>query len=101
MAIKEIKSKKKTTKKAAPKAAAGAGTASKEEQIGCHKGALSTLAKEREEMLKILSVVEQLMQMHVAALKELGIDLEKMAKQAQGAAPKAKGKGVSLEKSLR
>lgn len=60
-----------------------ANEASKEEQIGFHKGALSTLAKEREEMQKILSIVEQLMQMHVKALKDLGVDLEKMAKEAQ------------------
>ena len=51
----------------------------KDEQIGFHKGALSTLAKEREEMSKILNVVEQLMQMHVKALKELGVDLQAAA----------------------
>jgi len=56
--------------------------ASNDEQVGFHKGALSTLAKEREEMQKILSIVEQLMQMHIKALKELGIDLEKAAKDA-------------------
>lgn len=50
--------------------------ASKDEQIGFHKGALSTLVKERQELSKILNIVEQLMQMHVNALKELGIDLE-------------------------
>lgn len=54
---------------------------SKDEQIGFHKGALTTLAKEREEMLKILSIVEQLMQMHVKSLKDLGVDLQKEAKQ--------------------
>lgn len=54
---------------------------SKEEQIGFHKGALTTLAKEREEMLKILAIVEQLMQMHVKGLKDLGIDLGKEAQQ--------------------
>ncbi|MBW3003384.1 hypothetical protein KY337_02385 [Candidatus Woesearchaeota archaeon] len=53
---------------------------SKDEQVGFHKGALSTLAKEREEMLRILSIVEQLMQMHIKALKDLGVDLEKAAK---------------------
>ncbi|MFH1072794.1 MAG: hypothetical protein V1743_05175 [Nanoarchaeota archaeon] len=53
--------------------------ATKEEQTGFHKGALSTLAKERQEMLKILQIVEQLMQMHISALKELGVDLEKEA----------------------
>ena len=52
---------------------------SNDEQIGFHKGALTTLAKEREEMLKILSIVEQLMQMHVKSLGELGVDLQKSA----------------------
>ena len=51
----------------------------KDEQIGFHKGALSTLVKERQEMLKILQIVEQLMQMHLAALKELGVDLAQEA----------------------
>ena len=51
----------------------------KDEQVGFHKGALSTLVKERQEMLKILQIVEQLMQMHISALKELGIDLAKEA----------------------
>ena len=51
--------------------------ASRDEQIGFHKGALTTLAKEREEMLKILSIVEQLMQMHIKGLQELGVDLQK------------------------
>lgn len=55
----------------------------KDEQIGFHKGALSVLAKEREEMGKILSVVEQLMQMHIKALKDLGIDLEAEAEKIQ------------------
>lgn len=58
---------------------------SKDEQVGFHKGALSTLAKEREEMARILSIVEQLMQMHISALKELGIDLTKEAGIAQAA----------------
>mgnify|MGYP001598508293 CR=1 FL=1 len=54
---------------------------SRDEQVGFHKGALTTLAKEREEMLKILSIVEQLMQMHVKGLKELGIDLQQKPEQ--------------------
>jgi|TARA_B100001971_G_C18161377_1_gene521579 ribosomal 50S subunit-associated protein YjgA (DUF615 family) len=61
--------------------------ANKDEQIGFHKGALSTLAKERQEMAKILQVVEQLMQMHIKSLKELGVDLEKMAKTASKKQP--------------
>jgi|TARA_B100002003_G_C14083087_1_gene521040 hypothetical protein len=57
--------------------------ASKEEQIGYHKGSLTTLAKEREEMLRILQIVEQLMQMHLKGLKDLGVDLQKEAKETQ------------------
>lgn len=55
----------------------------KDEQIGFHKGSLSTLSKEREELGRILSIVEQLMQMHMGALKELGVDLEKETQAAQ------------------
>ena len=55
---------------------------SKNEQIGFHKGALSTLAKERQELIKMTSIVEQLMQMHVKALQEMGVDLQKMAEDA-------------------
>lgn len=54
---------------------------SKDEQIGFHKGALSTLSKERQELGRILQIVEQLMQMHVAALNELGVDLTKEVQQ--------------------
>lgn len=50
---------------------------SKEEQVGFHKGALSTLSKERSEFVRLLQIVEQLMQMHVTALTELGVDLRK------------------------
>ncbi|MCH8329296.1 MAG: hypothetical protein IIB81_02805, partial [Nanoarchaeota archaeon] len=53
---------------------------SNDEQIGFHKGSLTTLAKEREEMLRILQIVEQLMQMHIKSLRDLGVDLEKQAK---------------------
>jgi len=51
--------------------------APKEEQIGFHKGALSTLAKERQELTRIVQIVEQLMKLHVKALQELGVDLTK------------------------
>jgi biotin operon repressor len=59
---------------------------SKEEKIGFHKGALSTLAKEREELSRILQIVEEIMKMHINALKEEGIDLEA---QAEGLLKKA------------
>jgi hypothetical protein len=56
--------------------------ATKDEQIGFHKGSLTTLAKEREEFMKVLGIVEQLMQMHIKALKDLGVDLEAEAKKS-------------------
>ncbi len=65
----------------------------KDEQIGFHKGSLSTLAKERQEMGRILGIVEQLMQMHVQALQGLGVDLTKEATKMQKAAPKQGPKG--------
>ena len=55
---------------------------SKEEQIGFHKGSLSVLAKEREEMIKIAQITEQLMQMHLKALSELGVDIQQAKKEA-------------------
>lgn len=66
--------------------------ASNDEQIGFHKGALATLSKEREEMAKILNIVEQLMQMHIKSLQELGVDLVEQAKEMKG---KVKPKGTS------
>ncbi len=75
--------------------------ASKEEQIGFHKGALSTLAKEREEMLKILQIVEQLMQMHIKGLKDLGVDLEKAAKEAVKKGKEVKKKPKPIDDLLR
>ena len=47
------------------------------EQLGYHKGALTTLLKEREELARLITIVEQLIRMHTSALKELGVDLEK------------------------
>lgn len=69
--------------------------ASKDEQVGFHKGALSTLAKEREELMRMVTIVEQLMQMHIKELKNLGVDLEKEAEKA------AQEKKKPLEDSLK
>ncbi|MBI5388861.1 hypothetical protein HZB01_00610 [Candidatus Woesearchaeota archaeon] len=70
--------------------------ASKDEQIGFHKGALSTLAKERQELMRILQVVEQLMHMHIKGLQELGVDLTK-----ETAAKGQKGKERPIEDLLK
>ena len=60
---------------------------SRDEQVGFHKGALTTLAKEREEMMKVLSIVEQLMQMHIKNLQELGVDLQKESQKSKTKKP--------------
>lgn len=61
-----------------------------DEQIGFHKGAIATLAKEREELIRIISIVEQLMKAHLKSLKDLGVDLEKEAKKTAKLMKKAK-----------
>lgn len=51
------------------------------EQIAFHKGALQTLSGEQQELVKMLNTVQQLIKAHVAALKDMGVDLEKEAKE--------------------
>ncbi len=48
---------------------------SKEEEIGFHKGSLNTLVSERNELVKMVGNVENIMQMHITRLKELGVDV--------------------------
>ena len=71
-----------------------------EEQVGFHKGSLTTLAKERQELLRMVQVVEQLMQAHLKALKDLGVDLEAEAKKVQEPAQKSSA-GVSLDEAVK
>lgn len=69
------------------------GTPSQAEQVGYHKGSIMTLSKERAELVRILGIVEQLMQMHASALQELGVKLDSDTQavvQPQQSAPKAK-----------
>lgn len=49
---------------------------SKEERVAYHQGCLNTLLGERNELLKIIQTVEQLMQAHVQEMKNLGIKFE-------------------------
>jgi hypothetical protein len=93
------KKNNKDNKKAVNEAKDDLKSASKEEQAGFHKGALSTLAKERQELARILQIVEQLMQLHLTALKELGVDLEKEAQEAMQP-PQIKKPGKPIEDML-
>jgi len=53
---------------------------SKEEEIGFHKGALNTLAAERNELFKMLQNVETIMQAHLKRLEELGVKIQQEKK---------------------
>ena len=48
---------------------------SKQEEIGFHKGALSTLLAERNEIIKMITNVEGIMQTHLKRLQELGVKI--------------------------
>ncbi|MEM2954375.1 MAG: hypothetical protein QW625_00255 [Candidatus Nanoarchaeia archaeon] len=50
----------------------------KEEEIGFHKGAISTLIKERQELVRLVGIVDTLIKAHVDALQKLGIDITKL-----------------------
>ena len=62
-------------KEETPKKAAEAPQMSKEEEIGFHKGALNTLAAERNELVKMVGNVEAIMQAHMKRLEELGVKI--------------------------
>ena len=49
----------------------------REEEIGYHKGAINTLSNERNELIRIVGVVESLMQAHLKRLQELGVKITK------------------------
>ena len=53
---------------------------SDKEIVGFHKGALNTLVRERQEFQRLMAVVDQLIQLHIKSLKDLGVDLEKESK---------------------
>ena len=63
---------------------------SKDEQVGYHKGSLATLSKERQELIRILGIVEQLMQMHASEMQKLGVNLEPAKKKGAVATGKKK-----------
>ncbi|MBS3174287.1 hypothetical protein J4440_00230 [Candidatus Woesearchaeota archaeon] len=48
---------------------------SKEEKVGYHKGCLSTLVAERNELIKLVQITENLMQVHLKELEKLGIKI--------------------------
>ena len=53
---------------------------SKEMEIGFHQGALNTLVNERNELIKMAQVTEQIMQAHLKRLEELGVKVNTQKK---------------------
>lgn len=48
---------------------------SKEMEIGFHQGALNTLINERNELIRMATQVERVMQAHMKRLEELGVKI--------------------------
>lgn len=49
---------------------------SKQEEIGYHKGALNTLVNERNELFRMVQIVDSLIQGHAKRLQELGVKIQ-------------------------
>lgn len=49
---------------------------SKEMEIGFHQGALNTLIAERNELYKMIQNVENIMNLHLKRLEELGVKID-------------------------
>ena len=49
---------------------------SKDVEIGFHQGALNTLVNERNEMIRVIAQIEQVMQAHIKRLEELGVKIK-------------------------
>ena len=50
---------------------------SKDMKIGFHMGTIDCLKKEREELLKIVKITEELMVLHAKELQKMGVDITK------------------------
>ncbi|MEK6928678.1 MAG: hypothetical protein AABW65_01835 [Nanoarchaeota archaeon] len=50
--------------------------ASKEEKIGYHKGAINTLVAERNELLRLVSITENLVNAHIKELEAMGVKIK-------------------------
>ncbi|MBI2452231.1 hypothetical protein HYV50_04120 [Candidatus Pacearchaeota archaeon] len=49
---------------------------SREEIIGFHKGSINTLVAERNELIRIINVTENLISAHVKELEKLGVKIQ-------------------------
>lgn len=63
--------------KAEPLASSSINSQTREEEIGYHKGAITTLINERNELIRIVHTVDAIMQAHLKRLEELGVKVKK------------------------
>jgi hypothetical protein len=47
----------------------------KDEEVGFHKGAITTLLKERQQLVQMIQIVDALLKAHSEALQKLGVKL--------------------------
>ena len=52
----------------------------KDEEIGFHKGAVTTLLKERQEFVRMIGIIDALLKAHSEALQKLGVGAGKASK---------------------
>ena len=46
-----------------------------EEEIGFHKGSITTLLKERQEFVRMIGIIDALLKAHSEALQKLGVGI--------------------------
>jgi hypothetical protein len=46
-----------------------------DEEIGFHKGAVTTLLKERQEFVRMIGIIDALLKAHSEALQKLGVGI--------------------------
>lgn len=50
---------------------------SREEEIGYHKGSINTLMNERNELLRVIHVVDTFLKGHMKRLEDLGVKINR------------------------
>ncbi|HDR53059.1 MAG TPA: hypothetical protein ENN60_00060 [archaeon] len=70
------------------------------EMIGFHKGAITTLANERRELLNMVGTVDKLIAAHVKALQDLGVKIV-AEKPVEGKSKKGEASNEEMEELLK
>jgi len=60
----------------------------REEEIGFHKGSITTLLKERQEFIRMIGIIDALLKAHSEALQKLGVGIGKAEEKPKAAKKK-------------